>query len=250
MICQARSGGTLLNQCLGALKNVVMLSEVNPLGGGWGLAGPDSLTTVKSQAAGWYNINLKSDDYLQSVLELVKHCETSQKQLVIRDWTHVNFFDHPTILEKPSNTLLNYELLKKNIDVSAFAFLRNPIDIWTSRGRPKPVPFFKQYLKYVNELEKHDIQIFKYEDFCAHPELTFRNICSFLDLPYSSTINSYQTNIRVNGDIRNPKGKPSRGRIDKGICVLPSIPIPEKFLHQIRNDQSLESINNLLDYGY
>ena len=36
LLCYARSGGTLLNQMIGSLPNVVMLSEVSPYGGGGG----------------------------------------------------------------------------------------------------------------------------------------------------------------------------------------------------------------------
>jgi len=43
MICYARSGGTILNKCLASLTNTVMLSEINPLGGGWGENGSNAL---------------------------------------------------------------------------------------------------------------------------------------------------------------------------------------------------------------
>ena len=33
MLCFARSGGTVLNRCLGCLPDIVIMSEVNPLGG-------------------------------------------------------------------------------------------------------------------------------------------------------------------------------------------------------------------------
>ncbi len=56
MIAFARSGGTVLNQCLGSLPDVVIMSEVNPLGGGWGERGANSLTTIKDQAKHWYHL--------------------------------------------------------------------------------------------------------------------------------------------------------------------------------------------------
>ena len=94
MICYARSGGTVLNKCLGSLPNVVMLSEVSPIGGGWGKEGPDSFTTVKEQAKNWYQIELSSDDFVENIVELEKFCNDNKLYLVVRDWSFINFMPH------------------------------------------------------------------------------------------------------------------------------------------------------------
>ena len=53
MICYARSGGTLFNKCVGSMNDIIMLSEVNPLGGGWGKRRENSYTTPAEQAKKW-----------------------------------------------------------------------------------------------------------------------------------------------------------------------------------------------------
>ena len=78
MICFARSGGTILNQCLGSLPGVVIMSEVNPLGGGKG-KGAESYRTIKSQAKNWYGIDLISDEdnFVECAIELEAFCRKS-----------------------------------------------------------------------------------------------------------------------------------------------------------------------------
>ena len=66
MFCFLRSGGTLLNRCLGCLPNTIVLSEVNPLGGGTGAA--VQATTPFEQARKWYGIELKSSDFTRAIL--------------------------------------------------------------------------------------------------------------------------------------------------------------------------------------
>jgi len=60
MICFARSGGTILNQCLGSLPNVVMLSEVHPLVENWS-SGKVSVPKVKYQTKNCYQIDLSAN---------------------------------------------------------------------------------------------------------------------------------------------------------------------------------------------
>ena len=52
MINFGRSGGTLLNRILAALPNTVVMSEVHPLGGGWGKLKDKSPTTIQSLSDG------------------------------------------------------------------------------------------------------------------------------------------------------------------------------------------------------
>jgi len=67
MLNFARLGGTMLNRCLAAMPDVVMLSEVNPLGGGWWDARENSLVTPASQARGWYKLDLDDSSFKQEV---------------------------------------------------------------------------------------------------------------------------------------------------------------------------------------
>ena len=88
MICFARSGGTILNRCLGSLPNVVMMSEVNPLGGGVGVGGnKNSFTTVAEQAKHWYQLELESKTFAENIIELEKICERNFQRQHSIFWT-------------------------------------------------------------------------------------------------------------------------------------------------------------------
>ena len=91
MICFSGSGGTLLNRMLGSLKDVVMLSEVNPLGGGASWGGSKKFSDVKSQALHWYGIELESNEYADQIDELATKTNKDKKILIVRDWPFINF---------------------------------------------------------------------------------------------------------------------------------------------------------------
>ena len=178
MMCFARSGGTLLNQCLGCLPQVVVLSEVHPLGGGRG-RGPVWFDTVKDQAREWYQIDVKSDNFAEGVQELEQICELTARQLVVREWTFINFMPYENNGWNPPNRLLTLEALEKKCEVIPFAFVRDSIDVWISHGSPAADDFFEQYLRYVETLCAKKIPIFKYEDFCKNPAVILRDLCGY-----------------------------------------------------------------------
>ncbi len=246
MISFARSGATLLNRCLGSLSNVVIMSEVNPLGGGWGAKKEKSPTTIKAQAKQWYNIDLKNDDFCESALELAHICQKQNKHLIIRDWPYINFVQHEYNNFNPPNKLLSYEQLKDKCHLIAFAFVRDSIDVWISRGMPPVKEFYKQYSKYINEIIKNNIKIFKYEDFCQNPDQEMKKICEYIGIKYSDTYKNYNNFTNVNGDIQN-KHK-SRGIKQQKITLLPRKEIPFKKIKEINNCQEMKRINSLLGY--
>jgi hypothetical protein len=215
MLCFARSGGTVLNQCLGCLPNVLILSEVNPLGGGSG-KGNVSYQSVKEQAKNWYNIELKSDNFVHNILELEKICADTGRSLIVRDWTFVNFTPFIKNNWNPPNKLLTLEQLSDKSEVISFAFVRNSIDVWISRGTPDVQLFFGQYLRYVNELINSNIKIFKYEEFCFNPQKVLYEICQFTGLEYSESFKNYSQFRQVNGDVQVL----SRGQIQGKIKPL------------------------------
>lgn len=243
MISFGRSGGTVLNQCLGCLPNVIMLSEVNPLGGG---SGKDevSYSTVKSQAMNWYGINLKSDNFTENLLELEEICTNSHKHLVVRDWSFINFYPTAQNHWKPINTFLTLEALEDKVDLISFTFVRDSIDVWISFGMPDCTTFFESYLKYVNKIVDRKIPIFKYEDFCKNPEKIVQEICKISSLEYNHFQDKYYTFDKVNGDIQII----SRGRTQNSIRPLLRKIIKKEKISEINQCDLMIEANNLLNY--
>lgn len=249
MLCFTRSGGTVLNQCLGSLPDVVIMSEVNPLGGGWGKEGKDSLTTVKAQAKGWYDIDLDSDenDFADCVVELSQKC----KHLILRDWTFVNFFPNmgmvlidDRIELEAVNSFLILDELKDKCDVKPFAFVRDCIDVYLSR-KGKLYLFAESYLRYAQELLNLGIPIYKYEDFCLEPERILKDICLYAGLPYKNVCDTYSEFTTVHGDTQAK----SRGNRQNKIISLPRLESTFETMTIITNWIDLREANKLLGYS-
>ncbi len=246
MLCFARSGGTLLNKCIGSLPDTVVLSEVNPLGGGWGENGADSFSTVRAQAKNWYNLDIKSDEFADGIIELYEICKDTNKRLVVRDWTFVNFVPCEENQWSPPNRFLTLDSLKDNCAVIPFAFIRNAIDVWISRGMPPVNDFFMHYLNYVERLTRENICYFRYEDFCANPQGRLKEICEYANLPYRDVTNIYQAFSKVNGDVQNKSA--SRGIKQNKIAPLPRKYIPWQKIREIEESSLVRRCNELVGY--
>lgn len=250
MICFARSGGTVLNQCLGSLPNVVILSEVNPLGGGDG-KGDVSVTTVKDQAKHWYDIEIKSEGFADEILELEKVCTNKGKHLIVRDWSFVNFVPWQHNNMNSPDSLLILEELRGRSELKPFAFVRDSIDVWISRGaNPEVETFFAEYLKYVKAIVKENIPMFKYEDFCKDPDHIIKKICDYTGIEYSDSYKNYSSFTTVNGDVQ--RTSPSRGAKQSFIRTLPRKSLSREKMKRLNGVSPLiddmREANRLLDY--
>ncbi|WP_428024389.1 hypothetical protein [Arcobacter sp.] len=244
MICYARSGGTILNKCLASLKNTIVISEVNPMGGGWGELKEKSYTTIKSQALNWFNINIKSNGFKNELIELIKSCDN--KHIIIRDWSFVNFSSCKENQYNPPSKLL---ILEESVDIpnkKIFAFVRDSIDVWISRGMPDTNTFFSEYKNYIDSLIKHNIKIFKYEDFCINPDLFIQNLCGFLEINYSNKWKNFHNYEKVNGDVQL---KDSRAKSSTEISLKKRKIIPIEKIKEVENCKNMCHCNNLLSYS-
>ena len=241
MICFSRSGGTLLNQCLGCLPNTVILSEVSPLVSG---SGEDALPeqTVKEQAKKWYQIELNYDDFFEGIFELEKICEDTGKYLIVRDWASVNFI--PPANYQLTNKLITLDGLKGKCNVIPFAFIRDAIDVWISYRCPDAKDFFAQYLCYVKAIIEEKMPIFKYEEFSNNPGKIINAICNTTDLEYSDSYKEYANFDKVTGDIKFS----SRGRKQSAIKPLRRRLIPREKVIEVNNCSDMIEANRLLSY--
>ena len=248
MICFARSGGTVLNQCLGSLPNVIMVSEVSPLAGQW-YKGNMSLGTIKDQAKNWYQIDLKLNGFVESALELEEICRRSGRQLIIRDWTFGGYFSFDKNPSPPADKLLSLETLKGKCEVVPFCFVRDAIDVWISLAMRQPVEmqtFFAQYLKYVQDIKTRNIPVFKYEDFVRNPEGIIRQICRCVGLEFSDSWKNYISHDKVLGD--NVFDPDSRGRRTHIIKPLLRRHLSMEKIDKINRCGEMIRANELLNY--
>ncbi len=245
MLSYARSGGTLLNRCMGSIPNTLVLSEINTEA-----ICPNSCRTIKEQAKKWYNINLKSKTFLANIKELYKYCNSHNKTLLIRDWTFGSYVPSQYNNFQPTKSLATLKILSKNFPVISFAFVRDPIDVWLSL-QDSPRTFYDKNLEFLHELSKslieNKIKIFKYEDFCKEPIKEMKKICRHTKIKYNKLFLDYNNFTNVTGDIDLPDA--SRGIKQGKITLLPRRKTFKKFSKYINSETKAKEIKKLLNYN-
>ncbi len=239
MYCFAYSGGTVLSKCLGAIsKDVVLISEVNPLFNG-----------IKARVAGYHlpDLHFSSKEFVDQIVELQTYCNSHDKFLIVRDWTYINFHPHSfNGSAAPPNRLLLHECLKEKTKVKGFAFVRDAIDVCISHSCTSG--FFNHYEQYVEELTKYpEIRIFKYEDFCRDPENLLQELCDYIELEYSEAWKNFASFTNVSGDTGESK-KLSRGGRKNYIFLPKRKRVSQRNIKRINQSEEMRKVNQLLGY--
>ena len=126
----SRSGGTLLSRAIGMLPNVILLSEINThLGASTSNKSISSHKAVIEQVYNWYGIEVSGDSLKEVILNLLKICEQKHKQLIIRDWTYMDFRSNVSNNWKPKYKFSLIDEIGEISSIKTFAFVRNAIDI-------------------------------------------------------------------------------------------------------------------------
>lgn len=203
----ARSGGTLIAKCLGSMQNTALLSEIHP----------DSQMALSfnatRQAQDWLGLDKSIDwqqiSFIESLKIIQTHCQLNNQKLLLRDWSHIDYFGVPVTTE-PKNIPVLLEVLRPYFHILSIQTLRNPLDIWLSMRRLSLVrkaninasDFMNAYLRYVQNTQS-DYQLL-YEHFLDNPDQELKNTCKALDLSYDSTYKKKWFNYStITGDLSN-----------------------------------------------
>ena len=210
-----RSGGTIISKCLGAQKDVVLLSEIHP-------EGIEIRKTMKVkafygdpifQAQEWNNLFDKNDkenicnlnyNFEKKIDLIFEKTASLNKKLIIRDWAFVDYFGKPFISPTYKNSLLN--LLNKKYKVLNFHILRHPLELYVSCF--KSLNFFREHYKFEFFLKGYRNffldaikgNVYKYENFLLKPEKFLINMCDVLDIEYDNNYLTKLKNVRLTGD--------------------------------------------------
>ncbi len=221
----ARSGGTLMNKCLLNLPNTIVLSEINPTEFGEGLweNRPSINHIVQQQVKQWYDLELDTKNFDDSILKLISYCSKNKIQLIIRDFSIADFVSSPLLNNQPNNKLSWLKWMNKHhIRYKCFSLIRQPMDVWISQQMPDLRIFTIAYTKYLEELKHNQISYFYFEKFTTNPEKELNKILKHLEIkfPASKLINIENKN-QLFGDLKNNKRSPR-----SEIKVLKQKPIP------------------------
>jgi hypothetical protein len=247
LICYSRSGGTLLNRILGSLKDVIVLSEVNP----WG-----SFKPMLEQAQEWFRLinaeekrGLEGRTFAEQIGELQKRATEKGKTIIIRDWSTANFMKGLVRDRKPSYRLETMIELGRHFSLKPVVLMRDPYSTWKSNSDNfgkyfdlSPESFFCEYRRYLASIQS--MPRIKLEELTYFPREHIRWICEYWNLTFSEKclMDFYQF-VHCTGD--NTLARP----IERGAGIQKVSPEPwpenldQKTIKLLRRVYSMTSYN-------
>ncbi len=229
----ARSGGTILARCLGCMDEVVLLSEVHPLG--------RPMIDPVPQALRWHGLvraneqdKLQLMPYAPLIRLMAQRAHAQGKRLVLRDWSHLDFLGVPFV--EPSMSSRTMRVLQASGSeigpLHCFATVRHPMDMWVSQQRLDMLQGqvdIARFLQGVRAFAKlaTEVGFVRYEDFTQHPDETLKALCKGLGVAFDPHwIERYRLYDKVTGDVATRRKKvgaivPARKRaVDEATATL------------------------------
>jgi hypothetical protein len=220
----ARAGGTIINRCLGCMRNIVMLSEVHP-------SHPQSLRFHPLYQAGqWFDLitpeervtlreNARREgggNFVRSINLIEERSRSRGRNLLIREFSHADFLLTPRT--QPVYRSRMVDELGKLYVLRRSAVVRHPLDQWRSmqeypalRGRCSLEDYLKGHRRFAEMAV--EVGFVRYEDFCQDPATTLQQLCGNLGVPFDAEFaERWMHYDRLNGDMSRPPGLPIRAR--------------------------------------
>jgi hypothetical protein len=246
----ARSGGTLISRCLGCMSGVLLLSEIHPLG--------TRHFNPLIQAQRWYGL-LSSQDlaelrarggvgFADAIALIQRRAEDCGQQLVIRDWTHLDFTGVPFV-PRPAQRLLTAEALAARFGLRQVCTVRHPLDQWLSlrqlavvQGRLTLEGFLAGYRRFA-EIAR-TIGYYRYEDFTSDPSRVMKALCQCLELRFDRHFGErWRDYAFVTGDVAGRRGGGE-------IRAVPRRPVEPDLLEAIAANADYRTSLELLGYQH
>jgi tetratricopeptide (TPR) repeat protein len=246
----ARSGGTVLCKCLGCMNRILLLSEVHPLGMKWF----DPLI----QAYEWFDLFTGEEmdvmkranlTFQQKVTRIYERSVSQNCQLVLRDWSHLDFTGVPFI-KNPSYSLITATELQDRFHVIHLATVRHPIDQWLSLSKLEVMnnqitidAFLYGYHRFAEFAR--NIGFIRYEDFTQNPQSTMQTICEKISLDYDDAfLNNWTNYTTITGDTRSERVP------DACIRTMPRRPVEKKLLKLFASSSDYWNSLSILGYDH
>ena len=249
----ARTGGTIINRCLGCMRNIVMLSELHPTqrqglhfhplyqAGQWfDLISPDERATLRSNAerGGW--------SFMRSIELIEERTRLSERHLLIREFSHADFLRtpmiaHPIFRSRMADELGELYALRRS------AVVRHPLDQWRSmqdypgtRGRCSIEDYLLGHRRFAEMAV--DVGFVRYEDFCRDPAATLQLLCANLGVPFDAGFSERWMHYdRLTGDVSRPPELPIQARSRP--------PLADQWMDVLRKSADYRASLTLLGYS-
>ena len=244
----ARCGGTLVCKCVGSMKDVILLSEIHPLGGKY--------RKPLEQTHEWHKLLTEEEvsafgkdsraDFLEAISLVEARCRQADRRLVLRDWAHLDFMQVPFTYQ-----MLLADALEEDFELLRIALVRHPVDQWLSlrklglvRGKLSLPAYLRGYLKFAQFCSQTGF--IRYEDFTAEPAWQMKILCQKLQLEYDeSFLQKWCDYDFITGDVTGE----SRGAKSREIIALPRRKVGADLLRQFRENDDYWKALKLLDYS-
>ena len=136
-----RSGGTIISKSVGVQKNIILLSEIHPMGPvvRKKMGENPSFAQPIYQAQSWYKLFNENDldqirgktlNFIEKIKFLNNKLKDQNKKLVIRDWSFVDFLGEPYI--KPTKRNALFEILSDHFEIKNLYIIRDPLENFLS----------------------------------------------------------------------------------------------------------------------
>jgi len=218
----ARSGGTVVNRCLGCMPGVMLLSEIHPRSANR----PDQFHALV-QAHHWFGLLTEADrlmleqrraahwhdwEFADSIALIQQRTSERNARLVIREYSNADFILTPR--NSPVYRSRLEEQLRGRLPVLRTALVRHPLEQWRSiqdyrwsKDRMTLEDFLYGYRRFAEMIA--EVGFVHYEDFCRDPDSVLQDLCRRLDVPYDNT---YRQRLAEYSSITGDEGrKPGAG---------------------------------------
>ena len=244
----ACSGGTIISKCVASFPNIVFLSEVHPFGF-LRLLEPNESDYVPTDIIQQLSFKRNKKDpnfciaaFVGAIEELNKKVCDSNKILILRNHSHIDFFVGPV----PRSGSLLTKILSDRNKLLEIVTVRHPLDSWLSLNNQRwnsQVQFnnFEEYcsraLIMINSMQK--LPIIYYEKFCIEPKNVLQEISNLLEIVYSDNFQEDAHSFILSGD---------SGR--SGKCIEPRNrrKIPEGYFDDLNKLKSYVELCEKLNY--
>jgi len=213
-----RSGGTLVSKCFGSMASSLLLSEIHPY------AQHVAAFNALNQAQKWYgllpDLNWQKTEFVDAIGQIQSVVKKDQKQLILRDWSYVDYLD-PPVPNKPKGKPALINALSPFFSIQSIQLVRHPLDTWLSLRRLKLIEsigmnlqqFLKAYRCYL-ENTKSDFRLV-YEEFIRSPGQQLELACHKTGLIYDeSCLDKWFDFANVTGDTSNASSLREKATIE------------------------------------
>lgn len=244
----ACSGGTIISKCIASFPNIVFLSEVHPYAY-LRLSDTNERDYLPTDIIQQLSFNRNNKDpnlciaaFVGAIEELNKNICSSNKILILRNHSHIDFFVGPV---PRSNSLLT-EIFSDRNRLLQILTVRHPLDSWLSLINQKwnnQIQFnnFDEYcsraLIMINSMQ--NIPIIYYEEFCLKPKKILKKISDLLEIEYSDEFQEKASLINLSGD---------SGRCGEIIKPRKRRDLPGKYFNDFNNSNSYIELCKKLNY--